>query len=175
MKLEKRDSDAQPTDSAPETGKPAGKKPVIVYIMVLFIAAFLLMALSFAMHQRSNTEALGKLQTSVSALREVQATQDKNMLLQEELGDAQKEIDSLTESLAQANQTTIDTQLCVDALLALHTLQQQYAAADFPACRETLQAMSDAKLPELLPKDAPKGVTSPHQRYEQLQEAVMNH
>ncbi|MEG1988304.1 MAG: hypothetical protein RR035_03890, partial [Oscillibacter sp.] len=154
---------------------PAGKKPVIVYIMILFIAAFLLMALSFAMHQRSNTEALGELQTSVSALREVQATQDKNILLQEELGDAQKELDALTEELAEATEAATQTQLCNQALLALHALQQQYSASDFDACRQTLQTMDDAKLPDSLPKDAAEGVTPPHQRYEQLREAVMNH
>ncbi|MEG1657864.1 MAG: hypothetical protein RR288_02285, partial [Oscillibacter sp.] len=96
---------------------PAGKKPVIVYIMILFIAAFLLMALSFAMHQRSNTEALGELQTSVSALREVQATQDKNILLQEELGDAQKELDALHETLAKTTEESAALRLCNQALL----------------------------------------------------------
>ena len=51
-------------------------KPVITYIMILFIAAFLLMALSFLMHQRSNTEALGQLQSSMTAMQEIQATQE---------------------------------------------------------------------------------------------------
>ena len=64
MKLEKR-SGGQPSE-APE--EAPGKKPVLVYIMILFIAAFLLMALSFAAHQRRNTEALGELQNSVSAM-----------------------------------------------------------------------------------------------------------
>ena len=70
MKLEKRsDGQGEPNpDRQPETA-PTGKKPVVVYIMILFIAAFLLMALSFFMHQRSNTEALGELQHSVSAMR----------------------------------------------------------------------------------------------------------
>ena len=68
-------------------------KPVVVYIMILFIAAFLLMALSFLMHQRSNTEALGQLQNSVTAMQEVQATQEKNIELQEQLMDLQDELD----------------------------------------------------------------------------------
>ena len=78
MKLEKRsDGQGEPNpDRQPETA-PTGKKPVVVYIMILFIAAFLLMALSFFMHQRSNTEALGELQHSVTAMQEVQATQEK--------------------------------------------------------------------------------------------------
>ena len=74
--------------------KPAKSKPVVVYIMILFIAAFLLMALSFLMHQRSNTEALGQLQNSVSAMQEVQANQEKIIELQEELNDAQKALEA---------------------------------------------------------------------------------
>ena len=88
MKLEKRSSGEAEETPVQET--PSGKKPVVVYIMILFIAAFLLMALSFFMHQRSNTEALGELQDSVSAMQEIQNTQDKVIQLQEELS-AQKE------------------------------------------------------------------------------------
>ena len=83
MKLEKRSSGEAEETPIQET--PSGKKPVVVYIMILFIAAFLLMALSFFMHQRSNTEALGELQDSVSAMQEIQNTQDKVIQLQEEL------------------------------------------------------------------------------------------
>jgi len=50
--------------------KPVTRKEknqhVIVYIMILFIAAFLLMALSSLMQQRSNDEAFGKLEHSLS-------------------------------------------------------------------------------------------------------------
>lgn len=62
MKLEKRSSGAEqaPATDSQET-TPKGKKPVVVYIMILFIVAFLLMALSFMMHQRSNSEVLGEL------------------------------------------------------------------------------------------------------------------
>lgn len=66
-------SAAQPVDSP----KPRDKKPVVIYIMILFIAAFLLMTLSFFMHQRSNTEVLGELQDSVNAMQAVQQTQEK--------------------------------------------------------------------------------------------------
>ena len=76
MKLEKRSSGEAEETPLPQE-ESHSKKPVVVYIMILFIVAFLLMALSFLMHQRSNTEALGKLQSSVSAMQEVQVVQDK--------------------------------------------------------------------------------------------------
>ena len=77
MKFEKRSGDeAETPSSAPEETPSTGKKPVVIYIMILFIVAFLLMALSFLMHQRSNSEVIGELQDSVTAMHEVQATQD---------------------------------------------------------------------------------------------------
>ena len=91
MSLEKENNAPEPEALKPETPKKensTGSKPVIIYIMILFIAAFLLMALSFLMHQRSNTEALGDLQNSVSAMQEVQSYQDKIIELQEELAAA---------------------------------------------------------------------------------------
>ena len=64
MKFEKRSGDAETPAPAPEDKPSTGKKPVVISIMILFIVAFLLMALSFLMHQRSNSEVLGELQNS---------------------------------------------------------------------------------------------------------------
>ncbi len=120
MKLEKR-CEGQPS-AVPEEAPSKGKKPVLIYIMILFIAAFLMMALSFAAHQRSNTEALGELQNSVSAMQEVQATQEQIILLQTELADVRKEAEELEDAAA-------DAQKQIDALLALYSLQQHYSKA----------------------------------------------
>lgn len=59
MKFEKRadGGDVTPSPETPDTGK----KPVIIYILILFLAAFMLMFLSLLAHQRSNSEALGQL------------------------------------------------------------------------------------------------------------------
>ena len=55
MKFEKRAAAGEtPTEQEPQE---TGKKPVIVYILILFLAAFLLMFLSLLAHQRSNSEA----------------------------------------------------------------------------------------------------------------------
>ena len=159
---------------APTPDKPPkGNKPVVVYIMILFIAAFLLMALSFFMHQRSNTEALGQIQSSVSAMQEVQAVQDKVIELQEELADAQEEIDSLNDQLAEQEAEAAQVDKKIEALLGLYTLQQQYSAGNYDECLTTMQRMEDEGLVELLP-DSDDQVTSPAQRYQQLKEAVLN-
>ena len=85
MKFEKRADGGEVTPASSETPK-TGKKPVIIYILILFLAAFLLMFLSMLSHQRSNTEALGQLQNSVSAIQEIQATQEQIIELQKRAG-----------------------------------------------------------------------------------------
>ena len=155
MKFEKRAAAGEtPTEQEPQE---TGKKPVIVYILILFLAAFLLMFLSLLAHQRSNSEALGKLQNSVSAIQEIQATQ-------EQIIELKTSEDSAT-ALEKEN----------NALLALYTLQQEYLTGNLDGCRLTLQEFSDQKLDELLPDTAPEGVTTPAQRYLELKEAILNH
>lgn len=176
MKLEKRD-----TSGSPLPQEPKGNKPVVVYIMVLFIAAFLLMALSFLMHQRSNSEALGELQNSVTAMQEVQANQERIIELQEEISALKKQLDeaqsaaaSLESQLAEANEDSGALIKQQDALLSLYTLMQEYAAKDYEACQTIIQQMESEKMPELLTKfSAGHGdVTLPSERYQELKDAV---
>ena len=154
---------------------PKGKKPVVVYIMILFIVAFLLMALSFVMHQRSNSEDLGRTAGLRHAMQEIQSTQDQILDLQKQLSVAEEDQAELESQLEEAQKSAEDAQLKADALLALYTLQQQYSAGDYDACRRTLQNMAEQGLQDYLPTDSVSSVTSPAQRFEQLNEAVLNH
>ena len=124
MKFEKR-TDGEQIPSSPQEDKPsAGRKPVVIYIMILFIVAFLLMALSFVMHQRSNTEVLGELQDSVSAMQEIQSTQDALLDLQDQLDDAEETVEAL-ESAGEETQAALEAaEQETRALLALYRYQQ---------------------------------------------------
>lgn len=180
MKLEKRnaETEVQPQEADKQS---AGKKPVVIYIMILFIAAFLLMALSFLMHQRSNTEALGELQNSVTAMQEVQASQEKIIALQEQLSQLEKELDSQKDAceaaLADAKawqERSEDAGKTLEAMTSLYCLQQEYSARHYETCRELIQDMEENGYPALLPKSvfADSGVTPPSERYVELKEAV---
>lgn len=173
MNLEKRSSGAPEEQPPQET--PTGKKPVVVYIMILFVVAFLLMALSFVMHQQSNSKVLGELQDSVSAMQEIQDTQDRLLEMEQKLSDTEDALDQAQTELDQAKEDTLEAQQVQEALLALYELQQLYSAGDMDGCLETLQRMDDEGLVELLPDDRPESVTSPADRYQQLKEAVLNH
>lgn len=175
MKLQKRSegaSDAAPAEETPSTGHK--NKPVIVYIMILFIVAFLLMALSFVMHQRSNEEVIGTLQSSVSTLKELQESQDRNMQLQDELDETARQIETLEKQLDELESARQSADERTHALLELYTLQQQYAGRELDACRQTIQTMEDEGLSALLSRDAIGQVISPAERYQELKEAVMS-
>ena len=175
-----------PEQNTPKTNEsPAPKKEksqhVVVYIMILFIAAFLLMALSSLMQQRSNDEAFGKLEHSLSNMQAVQATQDQIIELQRQLADAEKEQDKLLEEIEALEGRIEDDKVAVaqeqlrsQAMLALYNLQQNYLNQEFDACMEILQYMEDNGLVDLLPERAIDDATSPATRYLQLREALLN-
>ena len=174
-KQENPSSQAGAPPASPPDRPAKGNKPVVVYIMILFIAAFLLMALSFFMHQRSNTEALGELQNSVNAMQEIQISQERIIALQEELDAAQEELEALREE-AEAQQAHSEEQAAaLEAMLDLYQLQQAYSAGDYGRCQELLDAMEAAGTPEHLPEEAGEGVTSPAERYSQFRDAVREH
>lgn len=170
MKLEKR-NEGGPVEPE-ETDTPRGKKPVVVYIMVLFIAAFLLMAWSFASHQRSNTEALGRLQSSVTAMREVQDLQDQVIALQKELAKTEKRVEELEEETSSRQEALEDLEKQREAMQRLYMLQQQYSAGDYTDCRQIINEFESFGYVEHLPRLSDSGVTSPTERYQQLKEAV---
>lgn len=162
------------------SGKKFGNKPVVIYIMILFIAAFLLMALSFFMHQRSNSEVMGELQNSVEAIYEIQADQETLSKLQEELIATQetlaKEKASYQEKLDKL-QTEADTsKVQNDALNQLYCLQQAYSAKDYEVCVALIEKLEKDDLYLNLPTSASsKEVgTPPSQRFQELRGAVLN-
>ncbi len=108
MNFQKRSS-GQPETSTPQE-QPQGKKPVVIYIALLFMAAFLLMALSLFMHQRSNAEALGQLQSSLSDMQEVQAAQDQIISLQQQLSQLDDQLDLQETALEDAEEETRQAQ-----------------------------------------------------------------
>ena len=163
--------------SGEQQKKPRNDKPVVIYIAILFIVAFLLMALSFLMHQRSNTEALGELQSSMTAMQEVQATQEANIALQQQLSDLKEELDK-TVAAYDGQLTALvgdleQKQLEMDAMTNLYLLQQAYSAEDYESCAKILQTMeAGGQVSALEAESAAEGVASPYDRFYQLKDAV---
>ena len=170
MKLEKRSSGSDVTPDLPEE---KGKHPVVVYIVVLFVAAFLLMAMSLVMQHRSN-QAMGRLEDSVSALQETQRVQDENLRLQQEIDALSQDLADTQSDLAEAEGQLAQQSQALQALHLLYDLQQQFSARDYEACEKTIAALEVDGLKDALSQEAQDGVTAPAQRYQQLKDAVEN-
>ena len=165
------------TENTPVEKKPAKSKPVFIYIMILFIAAFLLMALSFAIHQRSNTEAMGQLQTSIHAtMEDIQNAQLKITELEKELLTTQEALED-TQSKASDTESKLDAaETELDAILALYAVQQKYSAGDYEGCAALIQEMESSGLDQALPAaqmaTSAGSVTAPFVRLQQFKTAV---
>ena len=168
MKLEKRSSGSDVTPDLPEE---KGKHPVVVYIVVLFLAAFLLMAMSLVMQHRSN-QAMGRLEDSVSALQETQRVQDENLRLQKEIQGLTEELTQAQSDLAESESQLAEQGQALQALNLLYELQQEFSARDYEACEKTIAVLESDGLKDTLSQEVREGLTSPAQRYQQLKDAV---
>lgn len=173
MNLEKR-SQGGPMEPE-EDLTPKGKKPVVVYIMVLFIAAFLLMAWSFASHQRSNTEAIGELQSSVTAM---QGVQDRVVSLEKELEEARAQMEEQKRQAELRGAELEAKNRQYQALADLNSLERLYRQQNLESCRTIIDEMEAEDLVVCLSdhiSDSERGLglaVSDRERYHQLKEAV---
>jgi len=191
LKVIKRRAD---TGDSPQTAETdcsrKGRSHILIYILILFIAAFLLMTLSFLSHQRSNEQVLGQLRTNVTNLEKLQDALEENMRLQDQiyvqksqLESLKKELDAsqgdrtqLTEKISALESTLAQQQKevsahkqTISAMDALVQLQQLLIAGDPAACRKLITDMETTGLDKLLPTTAtaPGGV-SPYQMFQQV-------
>lgn len=163
---------------------PDGKHPVLLYILILFVAAFLLMGLSFLSSQHRNNQTLGEIQDSMTALQNVQYDQQRIIELQDELSQAQSEIEALENQLSEANDALKENEKMLEqsrldhnAKQMLFRLHQSYLAKDYETCRTLIEVMEFNDCVSRLDWEVPADAcpTSPRQLYEQIKEAVETH
>ena len=170
----KNEEPKQEINAAPvETPPQKGSMSVFLYILLLFSAALLLMCLSSLIHQRNNTEALGKLQSSVSVMQEVQNLQDKIIKLHDNLRDAEDELERTQAAQSEAEARADASQKRAEALERLYIMEAQYQEGRYRACQGSIEAFAASGLLDHLPTESPGGgVVSPLERYRQLQDAT---
>lgn len=174
---DQKQTDSRQPQPAPAASPPpapkTGNKPVVVYIMVLFIAAFLLMALSLFMHQRSNSEVMGELQHSVSTLQEIQALQNQVIELQKELETARESAETFQDASETArNQASHMEHLLEETQKALDWFWQvndAYVREDLDRCRELVESGRSGQTPlsDYLPQDS-----AAEERYQEILRAL---
>ena len=144
-------------------------RPVILYIIVMFIAALMLMMLSMLMHQRTTAEGIGDLQHSFSAMADMQAHQEKIIALQDELDAAKDVIKDLEDQLSEIGEEK-DALIAAledgaDALLYLYRLQNAWLKEDLELCRTTIQTMETLDLTSALSTRKEHTLPSPAETY----------
>ena len=118
-------------------------RPVVFYLLILFIAAFLLLLMSYLMQQRANREAISNLQqTSNSAAESLQNLNDERDALKEENDALTAENGKLTDDLAQARREAEEqesnTAARLRALEQLNTLRALYNQRRYSEARALL-------------------------------------
>ena len=165
MKLEHPAETPETVETA-QKPLPDRKRPVLVYIMILFIAAFLLMAFSFLMHQRSNEQVLGELHTSVNLLEDYQQALEANNRLTGQVADLEQELSAATTALetAKADLKALQAQydmlegsvanrtMELSLLETLHEAEHRIERGDYSGARALLDDWADGVLEEELAK-----------------------
>ena len=155
-----------------ENQKPGNGRPVIHYILVMFIAAFLLMAFSMLMQQRTTAEGLGQLQHSFSAMQSLQSYQETVIELQNALNDADAQREALEATIEAMEDNQAAQKESMAALSYLYTLQQQYLAEEYDNCRSTIQTMETLGLDQLLSTQREYGVPAPAETFQAMKDGL---
>ena len=130
-----------------EHERPSKHTPsVVLYLMILFAAAFLLLLMSFLMQNRSNREAMDHLEeTSNSAMESLENRLRENEELKAQVAQLEEENDKLTQQVQQANDQARQEQeeltSVLQALSDLNTLRGLYNQGRYSDARDFLAGL----------------------------------
>ena len=174
MKIEKRGT-VTPEEAAAAQSAPAAEgkhKPVVLYLVLLFAIAFLLILFSFVMHQRSNAEVLKQLQSQVDTLQQLQDVEAR-------FKDTLEKNDTLNEQVSELEQQAAEASKVQQAQSLVWQLEQLYLSGENDACREVLKALKKDELYRSLPTESQYGegegaktYESPYAAFERIDRAL---
>ena len=130
-----------------EHERPSKHTPsVVLYLMILFAAAFLLLLMSFLMQNRSNREAMDHLEeTSNSAMESLENRLRENEELKAQVSQLEEENDKLTQQVQQADDQARQEQeeltSVLQALSDLNTLPGLYNQGRYSDARDFLAGL----------------------------------
>ncbi|MCI8537125.1 MAG: hypothetical protein HFF18_00455 [Oscillospiraceae bacterium] len=147
--------------SAPRKRTHKRKAPVFTYLIVLFLAAFLLLAMSYFMQQRKlegMDASLAGLKDSVSAMQTVEAMQEDNSKLRAQVAELEEQLKTMTterndlsSSLEEAFKEVNEAQNETIALEWLLQIQAYYEQKYYRYARPLIQRFNAYGLQEYLP------------------------
>ncbi|MDD4715463.1 MAG: hypothetical protein PHT34_02790 [Oscillospiraceae bacterium] len=162
---EKKEKTEHELQSEADREKPKrGGASIVTYIAVLFAVAFGLLLLSYFMQQRNTAQVIQGLQSSVSAVEDLQS---KNTDLYRQVNQLNAEVKAQQES----NQSLKKQQEAMDLFWQIERL---YLLSQYDACGETVAQMEEGDLSRFLPSENIHAFArlSPAQEYAKIQKAL---
>ena len=151
------------------------KKPsVLLYLAILFAAAFLLMALSYFMQRRASDETIQGLKESVSAMQSVETLQRDNAALEEEVATLTAQVSDLqTQAALNTEGTALQAQAQqqLQAMDWFWRIQREVSRNNYSTARTLVESFQSTGLDNALPTDHPADPDGPSAA-EQYQEIL---
>ena len=159
-------------EEKPATPAPKKDRPHLMsYLVILFLAAFLLLAMSYFMQQRRNDQqVIDGLQQSMSAMKTTQNAIERNRVLMEENETLKQKLSSLEEQAETAAAQRVEQEKTVLALDYLWRIEREYFQGRYAAAREMIRAFEQADLEGYLPEEAisDPNYRSPAEQYKSI-------
>lgn len=165
-----------------EHARPGKKNPVLFYLLILFIAAFLLLLMSYFMQQRANQDAMNDLkQTSNSAtqsldnlIQERDALEQQAAALESQLGSLENRLDEALAEKAILEGSLAAVEQQAEAMNWFWQIDDYYARGYFTQAKAMMERFEAKGLPAALPEENTTGTDrfSPAQRYQEINEAL---
>lgn len=162
------DLEAGHLQHAAEHETPRKKPSVLTYLVILFAAAFLLMALSYLMQQRASTETIQNLKASVSAMQSVESIQKANEELQAQVAALEDRVKGLQDQTAalEAEKKELQTAAQAQAKAAeamdwFWRIQREVSRGRYSGARALVEDFQAAGLESFLPTDHPADADGP--------------
>ena len=164
------------------------QRSVVFYIGILFAAAFLLLAMSFAMERRQNAEdmddlnqSLTGLKDSVSAMQSVQKLYEENTALlervaelEEDLARAEEQRNYLADKVEDQEAEKAVLHKSIQALDWFWQINEAYVRGRYTTARDLIAQLEDSGMVENLPRVSitDNGRFSPYDRYQEIYDAL---
>lgn len=164
------------------------QRSVVFYIGILFAAAFLLLAMSFAMERRQNAEDMDDLNQSLTGLKDSVSAMQSVQKLYEENTDLLERVAELEEDLARAEEQRnyladkVESQEAekgvlhnsIQALDWFWQINEAYVRGRYATARELIAQLEESGMVENLPRVSitDNGRFSPYDRYQEIYDAL---
>lgn len=175
-----------------DRAKPGSKRSVFTYMLILFLAAFVLLLFAYMMQQRSSVDAIDGLTDSVSAIQTAQEVYEENSKLRNQIDQLEDQVSQLEETLQATQNELTDLERSNSLLQGEHEsltnaavstaqaldwfwqINEAYVRGRYSTARILIENMNNAGLVEFLPRESAtnNGRFSPYERYMEIYDAL---